>query len=98
MPDQPDLEYRLATPEYAEEMLQLEYLCFPTVDRDDLISIAEIEMQYEVFPEGGFMVMDEGRVVGMASGVFVDYDISEPQHRMEDVIGRDGSGQPRSFR
>lgn len=91
MPDQPDLEYRLATPEYAEEMLQLEYLCFPTVDRDDLISIAEIEMQYEFFPEGGFMVMDEGRVVGMASGVFVDYDISEPQHRMEDVIGVTGA-------
>jgi len=87
----PDLEYRLATPEYAEEMLRLEHLCFPTIDRDDLVTIAEIEMQYELFPEGGFMVMDEGRVVGMASGVFVDYDISEPQHRMGNVIGETGA-------
>jgi GNAT superfamily N-acetyltransferase len=86
-----ELEYRMATLEYAEEMLALEYLCFPTIDRDDLISIAEIEMQFAVFPEGGFMVLDGERVVGIASGVFVDYDISEPQHSMGDVIGETGA-------
>jgi hypothetical protein len=71
-------------------MLELEYVCFPTVGREDLISIAEIEMQCSVFPEGGFVVLDGERVVGMASGVFVDYDIAEPQHRMGDVVGETG--------
>lgn len=86
-----ELNYLVATPEYAEQMLELEYLCFPTVNHDDLISIAEIEMQSAVFPEGGFMVLDGERVVGIASGVFVDYDIAEPQHRMGDVIGETGA-------
>jgi GNAT superfamily N-acetyltransferase len=86
-----ELEYRIATTDYAERMLALEYLCFPTVDRDDLISIAEIEIQAEVFPEGSFMVLDGDRLVGMASGIFVDYDIREPQHRRGDVIGENGA-------
>jgi GNAT superfamily N-acetyltransferase len=86
-----ELEYRIATTDYAERMLELEYLCFPTVDRDDLISIAEIEIQAAVFPEGSFIVLDGDRLVGMASGIFVDYDIDEPQHRMADVIGENGA-------
>ena len=31
-------------------------------------------------------------MVGMASGVFVDYDISEPQHDMGEVCGTEGVG------
>ena len=85
-----EFEYRLASPEYAHRMLELEYVCFPTIGTEDLISIAEIEMQFSVFPEGGFIVLDGERVVGMASGVFVDYDIAEPQHRMGDVVGETG--------
>ena len=85
-----ELEYRLASPEYARRMLELEYVCFPNIDHEDLISIAEIEMQSSVFPEGGFIVLEAERVVGMASGVFVDYDIAELQHRMGDVIGDTG--------
>ena len=85
-----ELAYRLAAPEHAERMVALEYLCFPTIDHDDLISIAEVEMQADVFPEGGFVVLDGEHLVGMGSGVFVDYDIAEPQHRMGDVIGETG--------
>ncbi|MDA2979768.1 MAG: GNAT family N-acetyltransferase [Actinomycetota bacterium] len=85
-----DLIYTNATSEYAERLVELELLCFPNVDPADLLSVKGIVMQEELFPEGAFMVLDGDRVVGMASGIFVDYDITEPQHSMEEVVGAEG--------
>ncbi|HSG79282.1 MAG TPA: GNAT family N-acetyltransferase [Acidimicrobiia bacterium] len=87
-----ELEFRTASSDFAEELVDLELRCFPTVDRADLITVAGVRLQEELFPAGGFMVLDGDRVVGMASGVFVDYDISEPQHDLHEVVGDEGVG------
>ncbi len=86
------LTYTLASGDRAEELVALELLCFPNIDRHDLMTVEGVRLQEKLFPEGGFMVLDGERIVGMASGVFVDYDISQPQHIMEDVVGHEGVG------
>jgi GNAT superfamily N-acetyltransferase len=68
-------------------MVDLELRCFPNVDRNHLLSVDGVHLQEKMFPEGAFVVLDGARVVAMASGIFVDYDISEPQHVMDDVVG-----------
>lgn len=72
--------------------MALELLCFPTIDRNDLITVRGIKMQERIFPEGAFMVLDGDDVVGMASGIFVNYDIAEAQHDMNEVVGDEGVG------
>ncbi len=84
------LIYTTADVEHAQELVALELLCFPDIEQADLLSVEGIEIQARVFPEGAFMVLDGDTVVAMASGVFVDYDISEPQHDMGDVVGPTG--------
>jgi GNAT superfamily N-acetyltransferase len=81
------LEYRTASADFAEELVELELRCFPNVDPADLLSVEGVRLQEELFPEGAFMVLDGARVVAMASGIFVDYDITRPQHEMDDVVG-----------
>lgn len=81
------LVYRTATSDLAEQMVDLELRCFPKVDPTDLLSVEGVRLQEQLFPEGAFVVLDGERVVGMASGIFVDYDISEPQHEMDEVVG-----------
>lgn len=87
-----DIEYRTASSEYAEEMVELELLCFPNIDPTDLLTVEGITLQEELFSEGAVMALDEGVVVGMGSGIFVNYDISEPQHDMVAVVGHEGVG------
>jgi GNAT superfamily N-acetyltransferase len=87
-----DLVYTQASSAYADQLVALELLCFPHVAREDLITEEGIALQEQAFPEGAFMVLDGDRVVGMASGILVDYDISEPQHSMHDVVGHTGVG------
>ncbi|MCB1245929.1 MAG: GNAT family N-acetyltransferase, partial [Acidimicrobiia bacterium] len=81
------LDYVQASADRADDLAALERLCFPTVDPDDLLTAEGVRLQAKLFPEGAFMVLDGDRVVGMASGVFVDYDISQPQHSIDDVVG-----------
>ena len=81
------LVFRTATSDLAEQMVDLELRCFPKVEPSDLLSVEGVRLQEQLFPEGAFVVLDGARVVGMASGIFVDYDISEPQHAMDEVVG-----------
>jgi GNAT superfamily N-acetyltransferase len=85
----PDLVYGAATGEYAAQLRELELVCFPNLDGSDLLTEDEVWSQEEVFPEGAFMVLDGERVVGMASGVFIDFDLRNLQHSLSDIVGMD---------
>lgn len=86
----PDLVYRRATSAYAAQLRKLELVCFPTLDGADLLTEEEVGVQEDVFPEGAFMVLDRERVVGMASGIFIDYDLEILQHSLYDIAGETG--------
>ncbi len=85
-----DLVYRRATSAYAARLRELELICFPTLDGIDLLTEEEVVVQEEIFPEGAFMVLDGKAVVGMASGIFVDYDLANLQHTLYDITGEAG--------
>lgn len=86
-----ELEFRQVSAEYADQMEDLELRCFPNIDPEELLSADGVRLQAEVFPEGSFMVLDGDRVVGMGAGIFVEYDISEPQHDIVEVTGHLGA-------
>lgn len=77
--------------EYADDLEELERICFPTADPVDLTSAETVRMQYEKFPEGAFVVLDDDRVVGFAMGIFVDFDFEHTQHHIDDAVGPTGA-------
>ena len=85
----PDLVYVEATSAYATQLRELELVCFPNLDGSDLLTEDEVRDQEEAFPEGAFMVLDGESVVGMASGVFIDFDLTNLQHSLSDIMGMD---------
>jgi len=87
-----ELVYRHQDVAYADQLVDLERRAFPNMDPDDLIGPETVALQAELFPEGAFMVLDGDRVVAMASGIFVDYDIERIQHDIHEVIGLHGVG------
>ena len=78
-------------PDHADALEELERICFPTADPADLTTATSVLMQYEKFPEGAFVVMDDDRVAGFAMGVFVDFDFEDTQHHIDDAVGPTGS-------
>jgi len=89
-----NLEYLQVRPDHADALVALEAAAFPTADRGGLLSLAGVLKQCEVFPEGGFVVVDHDagdRVVAFAMGCFVDFDFDHPQHHINEVVGPLGS-------
>jgi GNAT superfamily N-acetyltransferase len=65
----------------------LELQAFPHADPNDLLNERDIEVYAEIFPEGFFVCLDGDRVVGQGAGIFLDFDFSNPQHRIVDITG-----------
>ena len=84
-----DLEYRSIEADFADELEALELAAFPTIDPSDLYSAAELHELATLFPEGNFMVLDEGRAVGMGLGIFTEFDFDNTQHSLADVGGNE---------
>ncbi len=94
------LDYIQVRPEHADALVALEAVAFPTADRGELLSVEGVRKQCEMFPEGGFVVVDrdaDDRVVAFALGCFVDFDFSSPQHHIDDIVGRLGSDNHLQF-
>jgi GNAT superfamily N-acetyltransferase len=88
----PELTFVNQDLDHVDQLVDLEARCFPELPPHELVSPETVQLQVELFQEGAFMVLDGDRVVGMASGVFVDYDIRRTQHRLVDVVGAWGVG------
>jgi GNAT superfamily N-acetyltransferase len=74
-------------PRFAAALAELERQSFPTAAEDELLSVEGVLLQCEVFPEGGFVVLDGEEVVGFALGCFVDFDFDHPVHHIDEVVG-----------
>jgi len=71
----------------AEELAEIERLCFPMANPHDLLSAADIRAYAEVFPEGYFVAMEDGRPVGQGAGIYLDFDFSHPRHTLSGITG-----------
>jgi GNAT superfamily N-acetyltransferase len=71
----------------AGQLARIELACFPTANPDDLLSKEDIEAYADVFPDGYFVAIVEGRPVGMGAGIYLDFDFDHPQHTIASITG-----------
>jgi GNAT superfamily N-acetyltransferase len=76
----------------ADELARIELACFPMANPDDLLSADDIRAYAQVFPEGYFVALDDGRPVGMGAGIFLDFDFDNPQHTIAGITGEHQCG------
>src|SRR5690606_14944465 len=76
----------------ADELEKIELVCFPMANPEHLLSGDDIRAYAEVFPEGYFVAMDDGKPVGMGAGIYLDFDFEHPQHTILEITGEDGCG------
>ncbi len=76
----------------AHELEKIELTCFPTANPDDLLSEEDILAYADVFPEGYFVAMVDGRPVGMGAGIYLDFDFEHPQHTIASISGEHQCG------
>jgi GNAT superfamily N-acetyltransferase len=74
------------SPEYAPALAQLQRECFPTLGERERMTEAHFLRHCEIFPEGEFVVLVAGRVVGLGSGFFVDFNFDHPDHSFHEMI------------
>jgi len=71
----------------AGDLEQIELTCFPMANPDDLLSKEDILAYAQVFPEGYFVAIADGRPVGMGAGIYLDFDFDHPQHTIAGITG-----------
>ncbi len=76
--------------EHAEALEELELAVFASISPDDLYNADELRVLAETFPEGNFVVLDEGRPVGMGLGILVEFDFAHTSHALVDITGENG--------
>jgi predicted N-acetyltransferase YhbS len=76
----------------AEELERIEHLSFPMANREELLSADDIRAYAEVFPEGYFVAMVDGKPVGQGAGIYLDFDFDRPQHTIVEITGEHQCG------
>jgi ribosomal protein S18 acetylase RimI-like enzyme len=72
--------------EHAEALEELQLLCFPTLDDSQRFKRAHYRKHVELFPEGQFVALDGGKVVGMTSTIRLHFDFGHVEHSFDDVL------------
>lgn len=80
-----EIEFRALEPTMAAECAALELRTFATIDPSDLYNEEEVLWTAQNFPEGGFVAVDDGRIIGMGLGILKDFDFEHPEHPLDEV-------------
>jgi GNAT superfamily N-acetyltransferase len=75
-------------PKYGAQIRELQLICFPTVNPDELFFESEVVEMYESFPTGNFVAVDGEKVVGLGTGYYVNFDFEHPQHTMVELFSK----------
>lgn len=73
-------------PKYAQQLAKLQRDCFPTLAEHELMREEHFLKHCEVFPEGEFVALLNGKVVGLGSGFFIDFDFDHTDHTFNEMI------------
>lgn len=79
-------EITIIQPQYAKALEQLQRDCFPTLGKQELMLEAHFLKHCELFPEGNFIALADGKVVGLGSGFLIDFDFDHPEHTFLEII------------
>ncbi|MEM7736345.1 MAG: GNAT family N-acetyltransferase [Deinococcota bacterium] len=73
-------------PEFAEALEALQERCFPTLAASELMRKEHFLNHCKVFPEGNFVALVQGEVVGLGAGFLIDFDFDDASHSFLDII------------
>lgn len=76
----PEVQLTTIEPRYFDALAQLQRDCYPTLAPIELMGVDHFACQHAVFPQGQFVAIVDGDVVGMASGFFCQFDLDYPNH------------------
>ena len=87
-----DLPYTNLHPKWAEQLTEIEHTVFASIDLEDLLSLRDMEAYCRVFPEGGFVALDDDTPVGFGLGILLDFDFEDTSHSLDDLTGEEDCG------
>jgi len=73
-------------PEHCEQLEKLQQTVFPTLASEELLRAEHYHRHLEIFPEGQFVALDQGRVVGMTSTLRLAGQTAESPHTFAEVV------------
>ncbi|MFK7800280.1 MAG: GNAT family N-acetyltransferase [Anaerolineae bacterium] len=73
-------------PEHASALTKLQRECFPSLADHELMNEDHFLKHCEVFPEGEFVALLDGEVVGLGSGFFIHFDFDHTNHTFKEMI------------
>jgi 4-aminobutyrate aminotransferase / (S)-3-amino-2-methylpropionate transaminase / 5-aminovalerate transaminase len=73
-------------PEHAEQLEDLQRICFPTLADAERFKAAHYRKHLELFPAGQFVVLDGDRVVGATTTLRLHFDFARIDHTFADII------------
>ncbi len=81
-----DIYIETIQPQHAAALAQLQRDCFPTLADSELMNAQHFHNHCRLFPEGNFVALAGGRVVGLGSGFLIDFDFDHAQHSFQQII------------
>jgi len=75
-----------ARPEHAEQLEDLQRICFPTLADEERFKAAHYRKHMELFEAGQFVALDGDVLVGAATTLRVDFDFNHINHTFAEII------------
>jgi 4-aminobutyrate aminotransferase / (S)-3-amino-2-methylpropionate transaminase / 5-aminovalerate transaminase len=72
--------------EQADQLEELQRICFPTLDDRERFKAAHYRKHVELFEDGQFVALDGDRVVGATTTVRLHFDFHHVDHTFADII------------
>ena len=73
-------------PEHAEQLEELQRICFPTLADAERFTAAHYRRHLEIFPDGQFVALDGDSVVGATTTLRLHFDFDHIDHTFADII------------
>jgi GNAT superfamily N-acetyltransferase len=80
-----ELTITTLAPAYFEALEELQRIVYPTLGAAELMRAEHFAAQYQLFPQGQFVALINGQVVGQGSGFFIDFDFDHPNHSFREI-------------
>ena len=81
-----DITIETIQPKYAKALEKLQRDCFPTLGDHELMNEEHFLHHCELFPEGNFVALADGKAVGLGSGFLCNFDFDHVDHSFSDFI------------
>ncbi len=80
-----ELTITTISPAHFDALEELQRIVYTTLGAQELMRAEHFASQAELFPEGQFVALYDGQVIGQGSGFFIDFDFAHPHHAFRDI-------------